>query len=318
MTRSVPLFCAVTLFMGACGSSDPGKPSGDGPSGADSAGDSDTGSDVCVPPEPFDVAGCLEIEEFDPNAAGRWPNVERRQFNENGREQSRDTRGGEEPNTERICRTEWDGDRILSEQCSGVSIYRYEYVYSADGFLESSSYDAASDGVLDKIWTYSTDAAGNVLEAAIDDDADGVIDAVQTFAWDADGNQVEETWDYTYDGVVNFRREYIWTEGLLVQELEDSDGDGTNDVEIVYEYDELNRILRVERFEAGSTTAAETSTWTYVGCALDTKVTFDAGGNRVTRSYWTDDLGRVVYEQEDFDTDGTPDRIWATEWICPS
>ena len=305
----------VVVFAAACGNSEPGKSPSTGT--GDSAGTSDTAPDVCVPPAPFDPAGCLEVAEFDPEAKGRWPNIERRQFDASGNELSRDTRGGEEPNTERICRTEWDGGNILSEQCAGVSIYRYDYFYSSDGLLESSTYDVGSDGVVDKVWTYSTDAAGNVVEVQVDNDADGVADAMQTFAWDGEGNLLEETWDYTYDGTVDFRRSSVWEDGRLIQQLEDSDGDGTIDVDTVTTYDDLGRISRVERFEGGSSTAAETSTWSYVDCALDSKVTFDAGGNRITSTYWVDDLGRVVFEQEDFNGDGAADRVWATEWICP-
>ena len=121
----------------------------------------------------------------------------------------------------------------------------------------------------------------------------------------------------TYDGVIDFQRSFVWADGRLVQELEDSDGDGSIDVDTVTTYDDLGRISRVERFEGGSSTAVETSTWSYVDCALDTKVTFDAGGNRITTTYWVDDLGRVVLEQEDFNGDGAGDRVWAREWFCP-
>ena len=318
MRQSVACIAALTFLTGVLGCSSSEK-AGSGPGDPrDTSGAAETGSEDCAPVEAFVPAGCLEVVEFDPEARGRWPDIERRQFDADGQELSRDTRGGEEPNTERVCRTEWDGDRRLSETCAGVSVYAYVYSYSAEGFPESSTYDAGADGEIDKTWTYVTDAAGNIIEAAIDDDVDGMTDALQTFAWDVDGNRTEETWDYTYDGVVDFRRSYAWDDGLLVQELEDSDGDGVVDVEVVHQYNEFRRIVRSERFEGGGGTAAETTVWTYMACALDTKVTFDAGGNRTTNTYVVDDLGRVVFQQEDWNDDGVADRYWASEWFCPS
>ena len=318
MRRSAPCIPVLALIAVGAGCSGPSKNGGEATGPGDTEGATETASDVCIPAEEFNPAGCLEVAEFDPEARGRWPDIQRRQFDGAGHERSRDTRGGEEPNTERVCRTEWDGDRQLSETCAGISVYAYAYSYTAEGHPESARYDAGADGEIDKIWTYVTDDSGNIVEAAIDDDVDGTTDALQTFAWDEDGHRTEETWDYTYDGVVDFRRSYVWDDGMLVQELEDSDGDGSVDVEIVYEYNEFGRILRSEQFEDGSGTAAETTVWTYVDCALDNKVTFDAGGNRTTTTYVVDDLGRVVFQQEDWNDDGAADRFWATEWFCPT
>ena len=314
MARGPMDLVGLCLVAAGCGTSPAGKSSADTTASPDSAADS--GALECGPLVAPDPAGCISIEESDPEARGRWPDLLRRQFDARGHEVSRDVRGGEQPDTELVCRTEWDGDDILSEQCAGVSVYTYTYTYDAPGFLAASTYDAGSDGVLDKVWSHLTDADGHVVETTVDDDLDGEPEAVQTFAWDA-GHLVEETWDYTYDGAIDYRRTLEWRGDLLASEAEDTDGDGTVDREMVYTYDELDRPVEALLYKDGSDSVSETTRWTYVDCALDSRTVTDAGGNRTALTYTVDDLGRVVLEVEDWDADGSPDRLWATDWICP-
>lgn len=309
---------APVLFLGlaACAADSGGKAATGSGTGqpVDSA---DTAEEVCGPLPTLDVSGCLQVDETDAEASGRWPDITRRQYDASGREVSRDTRGGEEPDTERVCRTEWSGYGKVTEDCGGVSVYRYTYIYNTDGHLRESRYDSGSDGVFDKVWTHMTDELGQIIEVTVDDDADGVADAAQTFAWDGDGHMVEETWDYTYDGVIDYRRTLTWSGELLVSDAEDTDGDGVVDRELVTEYDELDRPEVAYLYKDGGTTATETTRWTYVSCLLDTHTVTDAGGNRTELTYTHDDMGRPTLVVEDWEGDGTPDRVWATEWICP-
>ena len=304
----------VGLGLAGCGSE---SPSSKGRSTGRVADLVDSGPEVCTEVLETDASGCLVVEETDAEARGRWPDILRRQYGAGGEELTRDVRGGEQPDTERFCSLEWGGARLLSEECAGVSVYRYAYEYDGSGHIVASTYDAGADGELDKSWAYLTDADGRVLEASVDDDMDGVPDAAQTFAWDADGNLTEETWDYTLDGLVDYRLTLAWSGGLLVSEQVDTDGDGVVDEEEVWTYDELGRPTEALLYKNGNGTAAETTRWTYVLCVLDKKVVTDAGGNRVEYLYTHDDLGRQTLEVEDWEGDGTPDRIKATEWICP-
>jgi len=316
----------VCLGLAGCGS-DTGK--GSDTSGGPGPQDSqDTASSSCGPIEEVDVSGCLEIIEADPDGDARWPDLTRIQYDGDGRELSRDFRGGDAPNTELVCRTTWDGALLTEERCGGASIYRYAYTYDSAGHPVSQVYDAGDDGSVDRRWVYVTDGDGNVIEATSDDDDDGTANAMQAFAWDADGRLIEETWDYTLDGAIDYRRTLVWADGnfgmgtasedgLLMEQLEDSDGDGTDDRHTVWTYDELDRPTEQQRFDNGSSTPAETTRWTYAGCALDLATTTDAGGNRTEVAWVFYDNGRTQYQIEDWDADGSPDRMWATTWQCP-
>jgi|GEM_PF-2628059 len=303
----------LAVALAACGGNDGKTPAHSGQP-VDSA---DSGAEVCGPLVVPDTSGCLEIQETDPEARGRWPDILRRQYNADGHEVANDVRGGEHPDSERFCRKEWDGDRLLSEQCAGVSVYAYAYSYDTDGHLLQTTYDAGSDGALDKVWAHLTDAHGNVVETTVDDDVDGTPDAIQTFAYDTDGRLVEETWDYTYDGAVDYLRTLTWDGDQLVGEAEDTDGDGVVDRERTTEFDDLGRPEVAYLYNDGSSTAAETTRWTYTDCQLDTHTVTDAGGNRTELVFIHDDLGRETMRVEDWDADGAPDRIWATAWQCP-
>ena len=318
--------CGLSWCSLSCGS-DPGK-------GADSARDGrpadtrDTAVDTCAPLAKIDLRGCLEVQESDPEGDGRWPEVTRIQYDASGRELSRDLRGGEAPDTEVICRTSWEGDRLTEERCAGASLYRYTYEYDTDGHLVGQIYDASDDGSVDRRWTYVTDSDGQVIEASSDDDDDGIADAMQTFSWDSAGRMTEETWDYTLDGSIDYRRTLVWADsssgpgtvsedGLLMDELEDMDGDGTNDRHTTWTYDELDRPELQQRFDNGASTPTETVVWTYAGCMLDVVTTTDAGGSRTDVAWVFDDRGRPSYRIEDWNGDGAPDRLWATTWTCP-
>jgi len=296
---------------------------------SDPADSHDSAGDSCGPIDRIDLRGCIETTEADPDGDARWPDLTRVQYDGEGRELSRDVRGGDAPDTEVVCRTSWDGDLRMEERCGGISVYRYTWSYDGDGHLASQVYDAGDDGSVERRWVYVTDGDGNVLEATSDDDDDGTPDALQTFSWDSEGRLIEETWDYTLDGVVDYRRTLMWADGnfgagtvsedgLLMEQLEDNDGDGTTDRQTVFTYDELDRPIEQQRFDNGSSTPAETTRWTYAGCELDVATTTDAGGNRTEVAWVFHDNGRPHYQIEDWDGDAVPDRLRATTWVCPN
>ncbi len=314
-TLSASLGLWAMLIVFSCASS--GKSPSDQTTSPDTAADSGGAALDCAAYLTPDIAGCLQVDEYDENADTRWPDLTRRQYDDLSRLLSWDVRGGESPDTELVCGNRWTGDILVDEWCRGTSNYQYTNLYDTQGKPSGREYDAGADGTLDKVWTYTLDANDRIVEVTVDDDVDGTPDALQTFTWDESGHLVRETWDYTYNGVADYIRSLEWDGDNLLVEHFDTNGDGIDDRRTEWAYNENGQPVDSWEFEGDNTQASESTHWTYDGCALVEEVTASLAGS-VTRTQWgQDERGRTTSRIEDWDEDGVADRIWVTTYQCP-
>jgi hypothetical protein len=207
----------------------------------------------------------------------------------------------------------------LQEWCIGSTRYLYTTTYdAATGFPVGRAYDGAWDGTVDRVWAYTTDAAGRVVAEGLDQDLDGVADSLVARDFGADGALLAERWDYQADGRVDYARALTWEGGLLRAEAVDGDGDGSTDDTVTRTYDPAGNPLTVVEDEGADGAPEATTTWAYgEDCTPRSAETVDdAGRQSVQRFRWTPE-GRPLRQEDDLNDDGLPEQFQEWAWSCP-
>lgn len=299
------------VLLGACSTE---SKSGDSSPAESEPGD--TAAPSCAPPE-WSLSGCLVRTFDDHDADGRFPEVGTKLYDGEGRLVSWDERSPVEWDGYFACWRSYDGALLVEEVCVGQPSYRYTWTYAGDR-VESRSYDAGDDGVIDKVWTYTTDEQGRVLAEDIDEDLDGEPDARVEYTYDADGNRSTESWDYDLDGTIDFTSQSTFEDGRRVLEERDTDGNGTVDATKVWSFDEWGQPLEAAEDDNNDGSPELTTTWSYEGCEPVNTITIDASGRRSVVELTVDALRRTVRELHDFDSDGVADQDVRTSYECPN
>jgi hypothetical protein len=282
------------------------------------ADDADDEAPVCAPYDPSPpLPGCLVTGSEDDQSDGRRLTRSRALYDAVGQLSSFDEQSSEDPDDWVLCGYAWrpDGAPEL-EWCVGRALYTYTWAYDGDGEPTGKSYDAGSDGVLDKQWRYETDGLGHITFEEEDADLDGQGDSSVTRVWEGELPVLEE-WDYGGDGVADFRRSWTVEAGRVIEERTDADADGVTDESITYTYDALGN-LTVEAEDADADGTPDLSTTrVYADCLLESAESIDADHN-ITRWTWLHDSeGRPVEERTDWDIDGNADQLSTWAYSCP-
>ena len=306
MTRA---HLALPLLL-ACGGKD---------GGADTAAsDGAAEPDAACPVEPYNpVAGCLVTHALDFDADGRLLDYDHSWYNEDGDLISYDERNGEDYTDWIACtRTMAGPGRPASERCVGRSTYTYTWTYDGSGILTGRTYDTGSDGLLEKTWADAADAEGHITGEEIDSDADGITDSSVVYTYEGD-LLTEEAWDYDHDGVVDYTRAWTYTDGLWTTEDTDKDGDGVVDATRTIDRDADGLPTELREDDDADGEANIVTTYSYVGCDLESTLTRDVDTAPVRDTYRYDAQGRKIGRTTDFGDNGDPDSTDAWTWACP-
>ena len=71
------------------------------------------------------------------------------------------------------------------------------------GRWQGAEYDNDADGVVDSLYNYTYDLAGNQTRNEYDSDADGMPNSIYNYTYDAAGNQTRYEHDSDADGMAN-------------------------------------------------------------------------------------------------------------------
>ena len=201
------------------------------------------------------------------------------------------------------------------QDMDGAIDYLRLNAYNVDGYIARQSYDTDGDGVENRIYEFTYDAAtGKQTRLSRDDDGDGTADSVSVTQYNEFGQILRretttagvvtelEIWDYDENGRLIRRErdvprshtiEHWIVDGNNLRSIQDydSDGDGTIDLRNVLSYGDQTRSDR----------------WLVRDIDDDLDGVFDG---QQTRSF--DAFGRVLTSYLDSDLDGTPDSV--NEW----
>jgi hypothetical protein len=138
---------------------------------------------------------------------------------------------------------------------------RYTYTYDANGNMAMWEFDIDADGTVDSRYTYTYDVNGNMTMYAYDSDADGTVDKRYTYTYDANGKRTMFEEDSDADGTVDKRTTYTYDAyGNMTMYAYDSDADGTVDLSYTYTYDANgNRTMQEDDSDADGTVDKRTT-----------------------------------------------------------
>lgn len=280
--------------------------------------DTGTPEDCSDTPVPS-LRGCIVTEWNDPDGNGRYPEVRRTQYDEEGRRVSEDYRNPNDEEDFSICGVTWHHDAFPAEEwCIGSTLYTYSWEYNELNHPVKKTYDAGSDGILDKAWTYTVDDAGDIVFEEQDEDVDGTLDATLRYFRDSERRVTREEWDYNADGVIDYARSYVYDpEGNLKVFGVDRDGDGTLDERTNHTYADDGRLLESSTDEDGDGSGDATAEYRYDNCRLAELQTRSSDGVRGRVLYsWTPD-GRLDRTGSDWNADGMLDAEAWYAYACP-
>lgn len=285
------------------------------PGGSDS-GDTDTPADQgCPQVEAPTWPDCVVAVRAYPVVGGTHYDAHRTTYDGDANPVAYSFVGWEDPAEDWLdCTWTWAGpSQVAQEQCTGRATYTYTWHYE-DGVLVGKDYDQASDGELDRSWTYQTDAAGHVVHEDLDEDLDGETDATVDHIWDGDQLQ-ESRWDYQADGADDYSITWLYNPtGAVLEQVIDSDGNGTPDEVQSWVYDAVDNPLSSELDLGADGAWDEQQEWRYdtERCRLDRVDTLEYSGARQGLRYWYDEntgeLHKLLWDHNGDDETDAVDR----------